>query len=1108
MNRAVLRNLLLLDLALSRDIVDARAFNLLFQTNPDPDSGPADGLPERIEKCLEKYSSKVEINTLAAEVERLIGEAGDEERAIKKLGGFHRGVFFELDRVAPQLSDRLRSRGIVPRTPLRRVSPLRYLDLFPIGEGGMGAVYRAFDTELNRYVALKIVRPADDDSDVTLSSPLVGITNQSDPARDSRLLQEAWITSGMNHSGVVPVYEVGENEAGVPFYTMQLVEGDRTLADAILEADDLEARLSLLEPFLRICDTIAYAHSQGIVHRDLKTRNVALGPYGEVFVLDWGLAKRRNEKGPLSKNETHPGLTERSPVAHLKTHPAALGTPGYMAPEAAAGRPEMIDERSDIYSLGVILFEILTGALPFRFDHFEEYARRVAEETAPNASDVDPAVPIDLSLLCARSLSIDPKTRPRSSASIAGAIRTWQGRVSVDREVTSLIAKARANLDEIPGGAEAGATSHSNALERLDKASIACRRILAMRPENEEATDALEEIESRRKLVIDRRVRIERGRTLRRAFVASLIFVSIGLLVVAAMLREREQAAETARKLAVSERLRAEEVLAFLLHDLKDTLEPTGRLDLIAQVAKEAARYFESVPSEQISPETETLLITALGNLGDVFRIQGDLLQARQVYDKALAHAFRLEDAEKTDPKKRLVRATCEGWIADIIYAQGNRREALETWQEQGRWLRKLLSDGEEDPAFEQAFVVVAKRLGKALIDQGDWSEADTWLTAVVQSATHLDSIEPEKSRWKRELASAHMTRSHVLELQSDFVSAEVEAVRALNLARPLEAAHAADIRNRELLARAYTRLGSLRLIVAKSTRSKVESIEPLRQGLILWRRLASLEPTHIEWNAQVARLELETGDLMLHRRDKKAAHSHFAKSLEIAEKLSTQDPSNADLSHLIVTLCDRLARTSDLTTGLEYRRRAVRSADDLLVLDPTNTMWRHIAAFTRSFLAGQLDKSGDSRTAIDWYLDSLAITETLIARYEEDVELHDLHLLSLECLSRILTETRQMDRAVSRARDGITHSDRKASSNPDSTTYRDHTIVSRLRLAEALATRNGSVGGDQEEAGRVAREALDRIHRAIPQGETADRTLLGAEERLIVILRDLKKGS
>jgi serine/threonine protein kinase len=238
----------------------------------------------------------------------------------------------------------------------------RFRVLRPHAQGGLGAVYVALDSELNREVALKrILDPHADD-----------------PNSRQRFLLEAQVTGGLEHPGIVPVYGLGVYKSGRPYYAMRFIKGDslkqaieRFHRDADLRNDpgrrSLEMR-HLLRRFTDVCNAIAYAHSRGVLHRDIKPSNVIIGKYGETLVVDWGLAKA------LGHSEPNSALPERTLLPLSGNGKAetlagsALGTPAYMSPEQASGDMHRLGPRSDVYSLGATLYCLLTGRPPFDGD--------------------------------------------------------------------------------------------------------------------------------------------------------------------------------------------------------------------------------------------------------------------------------------------------------------------------------------------------------------------------------------------------------------------------------------------------------------------------------------------------------------------------------------------------------------------------------------------------------------------------------------------------------------------------------------------------------------------------------------------------------------------
>ncbi len=219
-----------------------------------------------------------------AMAEIVAGADGDVRAAVAR-----RVVTRELPAsMGPAASHAISAAGTRLSAPLRPLERDRYLGFMPLGEGGMGVVYLALDSELNRRVAFKMIRSG------TTRDPMA---DESGPVSEdviARFVHEAVVTGGLEHPGIVPVYEMGLTPSGLPYYTMRLVRGERTLHDGISEARTFEDRLALLEAFLKICDAVDYAHSRGVIHRDLKPANVALGQFGEVVVLDWGLAKMQS----------------------------------------------------------------------------------------------------------------------------------------------------------------------------------------------------------------------------------------------------------------------------------------------------------------------------------------------------------------------------------------------------------------------------------------------------------------------------------------------------------------------------------------------------------------------------------------------------------------------------------------------------------------------------------------------------------------------------------------------------------------------------------------------------------------------------------------------
>src|SRR5262245_13482457 len=207
-------------------------------------------------------------------------------------------------------------------------SETKYEVLEKLGQGGMASVYVAHDRDLDRRVAVKVIHAA-------IVDPLV----------QERMLLEARIIARLEHPGILPIHDMGFLPDGRSYYAMKLVRG-RRLDDFIDETTSLPDRLRL---FLRVCDAVAFAHSQGVIHRDLKPSNVMIGDFGEVLVIDWGLAKFHMDATVKDRSITaNSVLPSQMAKGGTTLHGVVLGTPGYMAPEQEQGEIESIDQRTDV----------------------------------------------------------------------------------------------------------------------------------------------------------------------------------------------------------------------------------------------------------------------------------------------------------------------------------------------------------------------------------------------------------------------------------------------------------------------------------------------------------------------------------------------------------------------------------------------------------------------------------------------------------------------------------------------------------------------------------------------------------------------------------------
>jgi serine/threonine protein kinase len=430
--------------------------------------------------------------------------------------------------------------------------------------GGIGRVWLARDNSLGRDVALKELRPERCDNTTVWS----------------RFLKEAQITGQLEHPGVVPIYEVGQRpEDHSPFYTMRFVRG-RTMAEAITayherrdraDAAPLELR-ELLTAFIGVCNAVGYAHSRGVLHRDLKPQNVVLGDYGEVIVLDWGLARLMDQPD----DEEAPLQLAPLDASDGTIQGQVLGTPAYMAPEQAEGRLDRLGPATDVYGLGAILYEILTGSPPFKGNETTAVLRQVVHAAPVRPRVVKPATPRPLEAICLKALAKKPTHRYGSAKALANDIQRWLA----DEPVKAY---------------------RDPALVRLTRWARKHRTAVAIG--------------------------------------AGVLQTAVIVLAVSTLLLSQSRARiEEERRAADAARAHAQAVNNFLIRDLLAQADPqnnpVGDKVTVHQLLDKAAGALETSPSIRENPEVEGSIRSAIGN---TYYALGLYQRAREELEKAVA---------------------------------------------------------------------------------------------------------------------------------------------------------------------------------------------------------------------------------------------------------------------------------------------------------------------------------------------------------------------------------------------------------------------------------------------------------------------------------------
>jgi serine/threonine-protein kinase len=627
--------------------------------------------------------------------------------------------------------------------------------------GGIGQVWLAQDRTLERDVALKELQPGRGDS----------------PVAWARFLREAKITGLLEHPGVVPIYELAyrPGEGGADpgaFYTMRFIRG-RTLHEAARDYHRSRAEgrpgtaalRELVQTFLSVCNTMAYAHSRGVVHRDLKGTNVVVGDYGEVFVLDWGLAKV--VPGPASILSTtwpkgpeadEPASPRGGGGVELTLDGQVLGTPAFMAPEQAEARLDLVNQRTDIYGLGAVLYEILTGRAPFHGDSTFDVLRRVVNEPVRRPRAVAPETPPALEAICLKALAKRPEERYQSVADLAGDLRRWLADepVSVCRE--SFLQRA-------------------GRWARRHRTRVAAAGII-------------------------------------------LIIALIALAASTVLIGLERDAKARAYKTADDQRRRAEAnfqtavaAVERYLTEVAGSEELKGRgLEPLRQRLLAGAREFyeQFLRDHRDDPARRDDLGRATYRLAEIHDALGDLPKAEELYEKARDLLDTPTEGPPATRGRRASLADVTNSLAALRFVSGRHDQAEADWKLSLALRERLASEEPGDDGHQDGMAQVYNNLGKLYLDRRLWDRSESAYRTALALYERLAQEHPTNPDFRHKVAVGHSNLG-TLALTRELPTGAVEPTdRAIDLWRTLIAERPGVDTYRSRLANALTSKGEL----------------------------------------------------------------------------------------------------------------------------------------------------------------------------------------------------------------------------------------------------------------------------------------------------------
>ncbi len=573
-----------------------------------------------------------------------------------------------------------------------------------IGEGGMGEVWEALQVSLERVVAVKRIHQSAFDEGSK--------SDQLD--RKKRLFRdEALIAARLEHPNIVPVHDFGTDDSGNLMLAMKRVEGrawDDVIADDWSELATQEFLDKHLAILVSVAQAVSFAHSHKIIHRDLKPAQVMVGEFGEVLLMDWGLALFVGDPAELAEQPQSTGIPTR------ETANCPSGTPAMMAPEQTHRDGKMLNTWTDIYLLGGILYLILTGKYPHEARNAREAVRRAMRGVVepPQARAPERLIPAELSTICMRCLDPEPENRPASADEVSEAIHDYTTGRSRRLESIKIAHHAKYELDQNPRDyAEITEIQHqiSRALvlwslnpevpilrdrSLVSHAEMAMRngdlKLARVQASSIECKHARAEILQQVASAETRQIRRERQRVAAVVAVfALLLVVVLGSAFFNRRLRSERDVANNQRIRAEDSRDRALGLIKFMYEDQADELEAHGHLGLLRQNADEVVNFFEELPEEDFTSSVLVAHAASVNNLGVIEAKEGN-------NDLALIHfraAKQKFDGLREDPEVR------DEALAGSLSAVTNMAEALRIGGQIDE-AEQLLRSVREDPAFAE----------------------------------------------------------------------------------------------------------------------------------------------------------------------------------------------------------------------------------------------------------------------------------------------------------------------------------------------------------------------------------------------------------------------
>jgi tetratricopeptide (TPR) repeat protein/tRNA A-37 threonylcarbamoyl transferase component Bud32 len=721
----------------------------------------------------------------------------------------------------------------------------RYLLGEEIARGGMGVVYRATDTVLGREVAVKVLQEK--------YAPASGTAR--------RFADEARITGQLQHPNIPAMHDLGVFPDGRPFLAMKLIKGE-TLENLLKHcADPAENRGRFVAAFEQVCQAVAYAHAHDVIHRDLKPANVMVGAFGEVQVMDWGLAKvlgaRPEERTNLDATTAPTAVRSLRESDDLFTQTGSvLGTPAFMPPEQAAGAVTTIDRRSDVFGLGAVLAVILTGRPPFVADTSESTRVKAAQGDVGECLarlDTCGADP-DLVGLCRRCLAPRPEDRPADASAVAKAVAAL--RVAADERAR------RAELDRVRAEAEAReAAARAAAQRQRRRLLLAASGVIAAVLLAGLSVSLWQMRRAMQALAAEQQARRDEAKALEQAFAA--------LRSMTAEVVERKFAQGTAL-----------------------TADDRGFLrGVIAQFDAFAAIKGDDADSRAVRAEGRF-------RVGTIRHRLGELREAEQDYDQAVSIREQLAADFPTRPEFRQTLADSHTNRGMVRSDTGRLKEAETDWNAALSILEELATDFPDRPEFRQKLAGSHLNRGTLRRATGQLREAEEDFDKALSIQKQLAADFPSRPDFRQQLAGSHNSRGVVRRATGRLREAEADYEQAVSIRKQLVTDFPDRPEYRLSLAGSHLNRGILRRDMGRLP----EAEEDYGHALSIQKQLAADFPSRPDFRQELANGHNSRGSLLGDMGRLKEAEADFDQALSIHKQLAADFPSRPEFRRMLAS--------------------------------------------------------------------------------------------------------------------------------------------------------------------------------------------------------------